>query len=69
MRALNRKEYGVAVSTVDFTEVSRTAHQLALDPGFGAYLYAAKLSHEARAEGRQDEAEFWKAVSVSLTPR
>ena len=29
------------MSTVDFAEVSRTAHQLALDHGHSAHLYAA----------------------------
>jgi hypothetical protein len=57
------------MSTVDFAEVSRTAHQLALDHGHSAHLHAAKLSREAGAAGRQDEAEFWKAVSAALTPR
>jgi len=57
------------MSTVDFAEVSRTAHQLALDHSHSAHLYAAKLSREAGAAGRQDEAEFWKAVSAALTPR
>jgi hypothetical protein len=57
------------MSTVDFAEVSRTAHQLALDHGLSAYLYAAKLFREASAAGRQDEAEFWKAVSAALSPR
>jgi ribosomal protein L18E len=57
------------MSTVDFAEVSRTAHQLALDHGHSAYLYAANLSRELSAAGRQNEAEFWKAVSAALTPR
>jgi hypothetical protein len=57
------------MSTVDFVEVSRTAHKLALDHGHNAYLYAAKLAREANAERKQDEAEFWKAVSAALTPR
>jgi hypothetical protein len=57
------------MSAVDYVEVSRTAHQLALDHGHNAYLYAAKLSREADAEGKQDEADFWKAVSAALTPR
>jgi hypothetical protein len=47
------------MGTADFAEVSRTAHQLALDHGHGAHLYAAELSREAgAAAGRQDEAEF-----------
>jgi hypothetical protein len=57
------------MSTVDFAEVSRTAHQLTLDHGHGAYLHAAKLAGEASAAGRQDEAAFWKAVTAALTPR
>ena len=42
------------MSTVDFAEVSRTALQLALDHGHGAYLYAANVSREASAAGRQN---------------
>jgi hypothetical protein len=57
------------MSAVDYAEVSRTAHQLAADHGHNAYLYAARLSREADAEGKPDEADFWKAVFVALTPR
>jgi hypothetical protein len=57
------------MSRVDYAEVSRTAHQLALDHGHSAYQYAAKLAREADLEGKTDEAEFWKAVSAALTPR
>jgi hypothetical protein len=57
------------MSEVDYVEVSRTAHQLALDHGHNAYLHAAKLAREANVEGKTNEAEFWKAVSAALTPR
>jgi hypothetical protein len=57
------------MSAVDYVKVSRTAHQLALDHGHNAYLYAAKLAREANAAGKTDEAEFWKAVSAALAPR
>jgi len=57
------------MSMIDYVEVSRTAHQLALDHGHNAYLYAAKLAREANAEGKTDEAEFWSRVSAALTPR
>ena len=50
-------------------EISRTAHQLSRDHGRTAYQYAARLSEQARSEGKTEEAEFWKAVSASLTPR
>ena len=57
------------MSTVDHAEVFRTAHQLAADHGHSAHLYATKLSSEAEAAGKPDEAAFWKAVSAALTPR
>jgi hypothetical protein len=57
------------MSAVDYVEVSRTAHQLALDHGHNAYLHAARLASEASLAGKFDEAEFWKAVSAALVPR
>jgi hypothetical protein len=57
------------MSAVDYVEVSRTAHQLVLDHGPTAYLYAAKLASKANTEGKPDEADFWNAVSAALTPR
>ena len=57
------------MSTVDYVEVARTAHQLAADHGPNAHLYAARLSQEAETTGKLDEAAFWKAVSAALTPR
>ena len=57
------------MSAVDYTEVYRTAHQLAADHGHNAHLFAARLSREAEAEGKSNEADFWKAVSAALTPR
>jgi hypothetical protein len=57
------------MSAVDYVEVSRTAYQLALDHGLNAHLYADKLAREANAAGKPDEAEFWKAVFVTLRPR
>ncbi len=57
------------MSAVDYVEVSRTAHQLAADHGHNAHLYAARLSREAEAAGKSDEAAFWKAVSAALRPR
>jgi hypothetical protein len=59
----------VAVSAVDYVEVSRTAHQLSKDHGRNAAQYAAKLAREALAEGKSGEAEFWEAVAAALTPR
>jgi hypothetical protein len=54
---------------VDYVEVGKVAHQLQRDHGRTAYLYAARLAHEAEAEGKTAEAEFWNAVSASLRPR
>ena len=54
---------------VDLVEVLRVAHQLIIDHGPSAYLYAARLGREADAEGKADEAAFWRAVSASLRPR
>jgi hypothetical protein len=52
-----------------YREVDRTAYQLMFDHGQNAPLYAARLAREAESEGKYDEAAFWKAVSVSVTPR
>ncbi len=57
------------MSKVDWTEVSRTAHELGLRHGRNASEYAAKLAREAELEGKAEEREFWKAVSASLRPR
>lgn len=47
----------------------RTAHQLAADYGPNAHVHAARLSQEAEAARKLDEAAFWKAVAVALRPR
>jgi len=57
------------MSEVNYVDVFRAAHQLALDHGHNAYLHAAKLAREANVEGKTNEAEFWNAVSAALTPR
>lgn len=57
------------MSGVDYVEVSRRAHQLATDHGRNAYGHATRLSHEAEATGKLDEAAFWKAVAAALRPR
>ena len=55
---------------VDYTEVGRTAYQLGEDHGgHNAYLYATRISKEAEAEGKPDDAAFWKAVADSLKRR
>lgn len=55
---------------VDWIEVNRAAHQLQLDHGQRAYVYATKLAIEAEQEKKKTEdAEFWNAVSASLAPR
>jgi hypothetical protein len=50
-------------------EVSKAADQLSKDHGSHASDYAARLAHEARAEEKSDEAEFWGAVAAALTQR
>ena len=57
------------MNRVDYVEVSRTAHQLEIDHGPDAFVYAARLSMEAEAAGKLDAAAFWKAVAASLRPR
>lgn len=57
------------MSSVDFMEVGRVAHQLARDHGRTAYMHAARLAHEAESAGKSVEAEFWHAVSAALAPR
>jgi hypothetical protein len=54
---------------VDYAEVDRTAYQLGIDHGQNAYLYATRLFKEAEAEGKTEEATFWKAVADSLKLR
>lgn len=54
---------------IDWTEVSRIAHQLELDHGRGAHLYAAKIAAEAKRNEKVENAEFWNAVAASLAPR
>lgn len=54
---------------VDWIEVNRAAHQLQLDHGQRAYVYATKLAIEAEQEEKTEDAEFWNAVSASLAPR
>ncbi len=53
----------------DYTEVYRVAHELQSRHGWSAHEYAAKLVAEALAEGLTEDAEFWKAVESTLTPR
>jgi len=54
------------MSAPDYVEVSRTAHQLAADHGHNAYPYAARLAREADADGKPDEAEFWKGRIIGF---
>jgi hypothetical protein len=53
----------------DYIEVSRKAHELSAAHGWNAHNYAAKLNAEAKAEGRNEEHDFWEAVRCSLRPR
>ena len=45
------------------------AHELSDRHGWSARRYAAQLAAEALEEGGNEESEFWKAVTLSLTPR
>ena len=54
---------------IDSVEVGRVAHQLTLDHGRTAYLYAERLGREFEAEGKAAEAAFWRAVWASMRPR
>ena len=57
------------MAAVDYSEVSRKAHELGHAHGLNAHKYAAKLAAEALAEGKIEEHAFWKAVEASLIPR
>lgn len=50
-------------------EVGRVAHELESRLGTKAYIQAARYAERAAAEGNEDEAEFWRWVEASLTPR
>jgi hypothetical protein len=54
---------------IDWVEVSRVSHQLSLDHGQRAYLYAEGLAKEASQNENDEIAAFWKAVSAALAPR
>jgi hypothetical protein len=54
---------------VDYVEVGRTAHQLDRDHGDNAWRYANGLADEAKLKGKNDDSEFWLAVSRTLEPR
>lgn len=67
MRDVRRNTGSAAL--VDYVEVSRVSHQLALDHGRSAHVYAARLAEQYRRDGYEEEAEFWQAVSGALAPR
>jgi hypothetical protein len=50
-------------------EVSREAHELALRHGRVAHIFAASLADKAESADDFKAAQFWRAVSRSLTPR
>jgi hypothetical protein len=54
---------------VDYVEVGRVSHQVALDHGLSAHLYATRLAEQSRKKGCKEEAEFWEAVAGALAPR
>jgi hypothetical protein len=54
---------------VDYIEVDHVAHQLTLDHGRTAYVYADKVAAKAKRDGKLEEAEFWEAVCAAIRPR
>lgn len=58
-----------AETMVDWIEVSREAHELALRHGRTAHIDAARLAEKAQSAGDVKTAQFWRAVSRSLTSR
>jgi hypothetical protein len=63
------RSVGADMSGVDYLEVSRTAHQVVADHGPNAHGHAARLSQEAGAARKLDEAALRKAVAAALRPR
>lgn len=55
--------------TINWIAVGREAHQLELDHGPRAHLYAADRAMEAHEESLLEDEEFWNAVAASLLPR
>ncbi|WP_152601665.1 MULTISPECIES: hypothetical protein [Burkholderia] len=60
---------GKAEATLDWVEVSREAHELALRHGRAAHIFAAGLADKAESTDDFKAAQFWRAVSRSLAPR
>lgn len=56
-------------TAVDWTAVSREAHELALRHGPTAHVFALKLADQAQAAGDFNAARFWRAVSQSIATR
>ena len=56
-------------NSIDWVEVGRVGHQLQLDHGRNAYVYAGKLAEQAAKGDDERDSEFWRAVSSSLAPR
>ena len=57
------------LSTVDYVEVEREAHQLSLSHGPTAHLYAMRLAETAEENGDVAGGQFWRAVYASIRPR
>jgi hypothetical protein len=57
------------MTAVDYVEVGRKAHEMITSHGRKVRLYATKLATAARDEGQLEEAAFWRAVELSITPR
>ncbi|WP_218001757.1 hypothetical protein [Paraburkholderia acidipaludis] len=58
-----------AEAAVDWIKVSREAHEIAMRHGRTAHIYAAMLAEKAQSAGDIKTAQFWQAVSRSLTSR
>jgi hypothetical protein len=58
-----------AEAAVDWIEVSREAHEISMRHGRTAHIYAAMLAEKAQSAGDIKTAQFWQAVSRSLTSR
>jgi hypothetical protein len=58
-----------APATVDYVEVGRESHELALRHGQDAHRYALRLSEQAKDAGDAGAAAFWFAVTRTLEPR
>ena len=58
------------MAEIDYVEVGRAAHELAVrHGGWNAAPYARKLAQRAKDDGDSEQQAFWEAVAMELTPR